>query len=322
MSKKLAFERYYWFHNKIKEGNWPNSKKLSEKFEISQKQAQRDIEFIKYRLKAPLEYDRSKKGYYYSDNFFELPPLWLTEKELLTLIIASKLASTIPERELKNTLYQIIDKIITSNSFNKIDTPSLLKKVSIKNIEYYRIDGKIFQKILSELYNNRALKINYYSPHNKQKTTRLIKPLHLLCYMGRWHLIAYCDMRKDLRNFALSRIKEVEVADQNIDLPQEIPDINEYVNKTFGLLSNDKQIEVCLKFNPDVADWIKEQIWHEAQEVIENKDGSLCLRFYASDFRELKGEILKYGSAVKVLSPKDLKEEIKKEIEKMKKNYT
>jgi predicted DNA-binding transcriptional regulator YafY len=40
-----------------------------------------------------------------------------------------------------------------------------------------------------------------------------------------------------------------------------------------------------------------------------------------ADFREIKHEILKYGSQVEVFSPVTLRNEIKKEIEKMKKVY-
>lgn len=321
MSKKLAFERYYWFHNQVKEGKFPNSQKLSTKFEISPKQAQRDIEFMKDRLFAPLEYDSKKKGYYYLDEKFELPPLWLTEEELLALILATRLASAIPDKSLKISLYQMIDIILTNNSSSKINIQSLLKKVSIKNVEYYKVDEAIFQKVFATLCNENNIKIIYYSPHNKAKSERLVKPLHLLCYMGRWHLIAYCNMRKELRNFALSRIRNIEITDEIIDLPANLPNLKDYVNQTFGLLSNDKHVQVCLEFSSDVSDWIKEQIWHEAQEITENDDGSICLKFPVSDFRELKGEILKYGSAVKVVYPEELKEEIKQEIKKMKKNY-
>mgnify|MGYP000684069034 CR=1 FL=1 len=321
MAKKLAFERYYWFHNQVREGNFPNSQKLSKKFEISIKQAQRDIEFMKDRLLAPLEYDSKRKGYYYLNEKFELPPIWLTEEELFALILATRLASTIPDKHLKNSLYQMIDLILTNNSSNKINIQNLLEKVSVKNIEYYKVDEATFQKVFATLCNQKNIKIIYYSPHNKVKSERLVKPLHLLCYMGRWHLIAYCNMRKELRNFALSRIQHVEVSEELIKMPDNLPNINDYINQTFGLLSNDKHVEVCLKFSSEVSDWIKEQIWHEAQEITENDDGSICLKFHVSDFRELKGEILKYGSAVKVVYPEELKEEIKKEIEKMKKNY-
>lgn len=321
MSKKLAFERYYWFHNQIKEGKYPNSKKLAIQFEISQKQAQRDIDFIRDRLNAPIIYSSAKKGYYYENENYEFPPLWLKEEEFIGLILSYNLARTIPDKKIKNSIYHIIDALITNNSNMKVSIADFLSKVSVKNVEYYKTDESVFQKVIQSLYNDRCLSIEYYSPHKKERTERIIKPLHLLCYMGRWHLIAYCDTRKDLRNFALSRIKNITVTDKKIDIPIDLPDMNDYVNKTFGLMSNEKKIDVCLEFSTDVADWIKEQIWHESQLITENEDGSICLKFYVSDFRELKGEILKYGSAVKVVYPEELKEEIKKEIEKMKKNY-
>jgi len=41
------------FHNEIKKGNYPNTKTLAEKFEITRKTAQRDIEFLRDRMGAP-----------------------------------------------------------------------------------------------------------------------------------------------------------------------------------------------------------------------------------------------------------------------------
>ncbi len=322
MSKKLAFERYYWFHNQIKAGKFPNSKTLAIKFEISQKQAQRDVEFIRDRLNAPLIYDKKRRGYYYESENYELPPLWLKEDDLISLIISYNLTKSIPDKHIKKSLYNIIQSIINKNSNKRINISDFLSKVSVKHIEYYRIDESIFQKVIQSLYYDQNLKIEYYSPHKKEKSERVIKPLHLLCYMGRWHVIAYCNTRKDLRTFALSRIKKIKISDIKIYIPEDIQDVSDYINKTFGLISNNnKGTDVCLEFSAEVADWIKEQIWHEAQIITEKEDGSVCLIFPVTDFLELKGEILKYGSAVKVVYPEELKEEIKKEIEKMKKNY-
>ena len=53
MGKKLSYERYYWFHGQIKTSHYPNARDLAEKFEISQKQGQREIEFMRDRLDAP-----------------------------------------------------------------------------------------------------------------------------------------------------------------------------------------------------------------------------------------------------------------------------
>lgn len=321
MAKKLAYERYCWFHNQVKAGLFPNAKRLAEHFEISHKQAQRDIEFIRDRLGAPLSYNKYRGGYYYEDNTYQLPPIFLNSEELYALILSARLASTIPNKHIKTSIYQVLDKIVANNSSKKINVQQLLKKISVKNIEYYKTDGNIFQTVLYSLYKDKTIRIDYYSPHKKEKTKRVIKPLHLLCYMGRWYLIAFCDIRKELRDFTISRIKGVEEVDINIELPADLPDIKEYIDRTFGLLTGDRHIEVCLEFSPDISDWIAEQVWHESQVVTKNGDGSICLKFPVSDFREIKGEILKFGASVRVLAPEELKEEIKREIEKMKKNY-
>jgi predicted DNA-binding transcriptional regulator YafY len=64
-----ANERIKWFHNKIKNNHYPNSFRIAEKFGISRSQASRDVMFLRNKIKAPILYDSSKKGYYYSKSF-------------------------------------------------------------------------------------------------------------------------------------------------------------------------------------------------------------------------------------------------------------
>ena len=97
--------------------------------------------------------------------------------------------------------------------------------------------------------------------------------------------------------------------------------IKEYIRRNFGLLSKDTCIEVCLRFTPQIVPWVSEQIWHSEQKQAIQSDGSLFLMFTVADLREVKREVLKYGSQVEVLSPVALKEEVRKEIEKMAKIY-
>jgi predicted DNA-binding transcriptional regulator YafY len=322
MSKKLAYERYHWFYGQIKAGRYPNAKKLSEKFEISQKQAQREIEFMRDRLDAPLTYNPNQKGYEFEDASYELPPVWFKEDELLALCLALRLASTLPDRDLKKSLYELLEKFLT---FRFLDSPPSLEdikeKVSVKNIEYYKVDESVFHKVIDSLFRNEPLKISYHTPHKDETTERIIQPLHLLCYMGSWHLIAFCTLKKELRDFALSRIHSIDPVSQAVKLPKGVASVKDYINKNFGLMSGGESIEVCLKFVPEVSHWISEQIWFSGQEVSRNEDGSVCLKFPVADFREVRREILKYGSSVEVLSPKELREEIKQDVYRMSKVY-
>lgn len=56
MGDRLKFERFLWFHERVKATGYPNAAHLSEKFEISPRTAQRDIEFMRDRMFAPLLY--------------------------------------------------------------------------------------------------------------------------------------------------------------------------------------------------------------------------------------------------------------------------
>jgi len=67
MGDQLYLERFVWFDNEARKERFPNASKLAEHFELSVKSAQRTIDHFRDRLLAPLEYDRSYKGYYYTD---------------------------------------------------------------------------------------------------------------------------------------------------------------------------------------------------------------------------------------------------------------
>ena len=69
MSVDFAVERIIWLHKRIKYGYYPNAMRLSERFGISHRQAQRDCDYLRRKLDAPVAFDRSKQGYYYTENF-------------------------------------------------------------------------------------------------------------------------------------------------------------------------------------------------------------------------------------------------------------
>lgn len=69
MSVDFAVERIIWLHKRIKDGYYPNAMRLSERFGISHRQAQRDCDYLRRKLEAPVAFDRSKQGYYYTENF-------------------------------------------------------------------------------------------------------------------------------------------------------------------------------------------------------------------------------------------------------------
>lgn len=71
--------------NMIRYGKYPNSGHLSERFEISVRQACRDIEYLTNTLGAPLVYSAKRRGYHYEDRTYVLPALLLTADDVRTM---------------------------------------------------------------------------------------------------------------------------------------------------------------------------------------------------------------------------------------------
>ena len=75
-----AHDRIQWFHKMVAGNCYPNSIHLAEKFDISHRQAQRDVDFLKTSLNAPLSYSKAKKGYFYESDF-SLPIAFSNEND-------------------------------------------------------------------------------------------------------------------------------------------------------------------------------------------------------------------------------------------------
>ncbi len=136
---------------------------------------------------------------------------------------------------------------------------------------------------LAARFGDKALKLTYRSPYKNGTTERTIRPLHLLCYMGNWHLIAYCGLRKDIRDFAVSRIQAVSPCAETLSLPPNLPPIKEYIRRNFGVIAGKRSADVVL-------------------------------RFPVLGFVEVIREILKYGADVEVIEPVKLHDAIKEKI--------
>jgi predicted DNA-binding transcriptional regulator YafY len=320
MGIKNVYERFIWFDHQARSKKYPNSTALGKQFEISTKTAQRDIDFMRNRLHCPLRYDKKEKGYYYEDATFSLPMTYLSSIELSSLMIARKMLRDLSGGYLGEELSSILIKITSvltrhAGLDEKMDEP-----FTFHMIEYSPTSEKVFRTVWEGCLKRRSLSFVYYSPAMEESRERRVDPYHLLNYMGTWHLIGYCHLRQEIRDFSLSRISEPRLLEGAFQLPVEF-DFQEYFLSTFGLYKGKSKEKVTLRFSPGKSKWIKDQIWHKDQKVNHLKDGSMEISFPVSDFSEIQREVLKHGSDVEVIKPKALRRLIKSEAQAIVRKY-
>jgi predicted DNA-binding transcriptional regulator YafY len=313
MGDQLYLERFVWFDNEARRERFPNASKLGEHFEIAPKTAQRSIDHFRDRLLAPLEYDQSHKGYYYTDPTFQLPVIRISEEELLALLISRKLITEASAGSLADELGSVSNRLgaLLAANLPGRATPEDAFSFRWKNISL--TDPQTFKVVTSALLQGKLLTFCYYSPTSSTCTMRTVEPHHMVNYMGNWHLIAFCHLRNDWRDFVLGRMTlcSVEGTAFNIRAKEEW---QPYLQDTFGIFQNHKIFNVVLRFTPERARWIRGEMWHEAQTEEVQENGSLILTVPASHEQEIMMEILKHGSHVEVLEPGWLREKVVKEL--------
>ena len=309
-------ERTLWFDQRVRAGKYPNAAGLARHWEISNKTAQRTIAFIRDRLCAPLEYDASKKGYHYSEPNYFLPFLQVTQEEILSILLARNLLSHAAGGFISRSIGKLHRKL-----FAEIETVGLTEERMDESFSaawngYSPTQGETFRRVTSALLERRLLSFTYRAPSSGQTTRRIAEPHHLQHYMGDWILIAWCRLRQDWRKLFLSRMEDGTILEGSFEFR---PAINwQHLREgAFGIFQGGQSVWVTLRFNPFRARWIEGQYWHPGQRITKNVDGGLDLSIPVSDFREIKMKILQFGADVEVISPTELREEIRTEIERM-----
>jgi predicted DNA-binding transcriptional regulator YafY len=320
MGIKNIYERFIWFDSQVRRKKYPNAISLAEQFEISSKTAQRDIDFMRDRLLCPMEYDSSQKGYYYCDDTYSLAMVYLSSEELSALLIAREMLKDISNGCIGEEISSIVNKITNVPSKHMADGNDLDDNFSFQLIEYSPIPENILKIVLDACLKRRRLHFTYASPARGEKSQRTVDPYHLFNYMGTWHLVSYCHIRGMIRDFVLGRMTDLRILDDDFEKPSDF-DIKKYFHSSFGIYKGHSKTEVTLRFSPEKAKWIKDQVWHRNQKSRSLKDGSLELSFPVAEFSEIKMEILKHGDKVEVVKPKALRDLIKTEAFNISKIY-
>jgi predicted DNA-binding transcriptional regulator YafY len=320
MGEQLFLERFVWFDSEVRRGRYPNATRLADKFEIATKSAQRSIDYFRDRLQAPLEYEPSRKGYFYTDPTFQLPVIRISEEELLALLISRKLITEASAGSLADELGRVSSRL---GSLLAASLPGRARPEDAFSFRWKAIsptDPLTFKVVTSSLLQGKLLSFCYYSPTASNCTMRTVEPHHMVNYMGNWHLVAFCRLRNDWRDFVLGRMTLCSVDGAAFEFrPREewLPCLRD----TFGIFQNRECFNVVLRFTPERSRWVRGELWQEgeSEEVLEN--GSLVKTIPASHGAEILMEILRHGSHVEVLEPNWLREKVVEELSAAVRNY-
>ncbi|HEY8464458.1 MAG TPA: HTH domain-containing protein, partial [Bacillota bacterium] len=149
-TSRSALVRIWTIYALIKNKQYPDCRKLAAKLEVSPRTIERDIELLRDRMQAPLEYDRLRRGYYFTKEF-SMPTPRLTEGEIISLFLGLKLMSQVEGLTYQTELSSLREKLeCLLGSAGKLSGPQLEKFISF-DIEPLRGEDRRVAEYLSGL---------------------------------------------------------------------------------------------------------------------------------------------------------------------------
>lgn len=197
---------------------------LEEKFNISERTIFRDLKALE-ESGVPLSFEKSK-GYYILDKYF-LPPLAFSIDEAKSFIFVEQLAKKYTDKKIYQSFASALEKIK-----NKLKESQLEGIESLESKVGAYIDNNYTPKHLhtaEQACSNQQILLIHYQDIKGKETERMIEPIGITFYSQSWHLIAYCQMREDYRDFSLQRIKKIHVTSNTFKGNRLT--LNEYIKK-------------------------------------------------------------------------------------------
>jgi predicted DNA-binding transcriptional regulator YafY len=248
------------------------------------------------------------------EGFSNIPALGFSATELMALTFSRNLLKPLDGTEIQASLNSALNKVAAAlppQGHEYVRGMEQIFSVGLGPHKSYRQHKNTIDTISQAIDKRRTAQMRYYSASRDQTSRREVDPYHLWFAGGGLYLIAYCRLRKDVRLFAVERIRSITLTDHPYQMPLGF-NVQEYVQDALNVMRG-RRIEVELLFSKKAAAWVRDKTWHPSQETTSLKDGRLKMTLKVADNDELVGWILSFGGQVKVLRPEALRERVKAE---------
>jgi predicted DNA-binding transcriptional regulator YafY len=287
---------------------------LAREFEVNVRTAYRDLDFLRDSWRVPVEFDRAKGTYRLTEPYADLPPVSLSQGELIALYFAEKVVrqyrGTPFEADLVSAFRKIQDLLPQEV---RVSPDALDAYLSLDLGPLRTPDAEVFRALLAAQRHRRKLLVRYRSLSSNRTTQRRIHPYHVFNNRGDWYVVAWDEPRKEPRIFALHRIRRATPSTETYAVPKDF-DFRRYMAEAFSIIKGGRPVEVAIRFSPRQARWMRERKWHRTARVQEALDGGLVLRLKVAETSEIKRWVLQFGTEATVLNPASLRKQIEKEL--------
>jgi predicted DNA-binding transcriptional regulator YafY len=313
--------RMDYIHQQIAAGRFPNCTKLAQEIEVAAKTIQRDITFMQKQRGLPIEYDKVRHGFYYTEPVSDFPALRLSRGELVSLFVAKKALEPLRGSHLHGLVAEAFAKVAdacpdeVSVSWDELDAA-----FSSSNSGVVLADAVLFGQLVDAVMGRYEITFDYKTLKGRNEELRRVQPYHVGRMNDGWYVIANDLARKAMRTFALPRMKSLEVTKTRFIRSKDF-DISEHLSTGLGVWSykggDAMSYDVVVRLVGWAAQVVRERVWHRSQKIALEADGAVLFSATVSGLEEMTRWVLGWGSQAVVLEPNALVTRVREEVAAM-----
>ena len=328
LNKKML-ERVIIMHNLIKSGVYPNINHIRRHYleqtgysTLGEATVYRDIDALRVYFGAPLEFDRGKNGYYYTDETWDLALNNISAKDVFYLAAVKTLLANFSDTPLYGEISQVIDFVIDTQMSGR---SALLDRIAIPPTPKVVIDQENWNIIMNALRENKIIEFDYNGRWNTSTTHRKVRPYQILlddgmCFLFGWDENAEKGKGGE-RLFYINRVKNLTETGSRFQLPERHDFASRCSGGRFGAFIDSHPTRYEIAFYGSSRQYVKDCIWTEDQVITDNDEtDTTTIRFTTSQSLKVMEWVLAQGKNARPLAPDGFVKWWKDEIRGMMKN--
>lgn len=278
------------------------AQQIADKFSISLRTVYRDVHALQ-EAGVPV-IGEAGTGYSLMEGY-KLPPVMFNQDEATALLTAAKLMQSKTDANSMRHYTSALDKIkavlrlAEKDHIEEIDEH--IAVIHHPAFQYETPAELHLQPILKAIANAVVIEINYDSIDKNETTCRKIEPVGLYNLGNHWHLIAFCRLRNDYRNFRTDRIVKLICTDETVSKTH--PPLQEFINK----MSAQREVrKVVIEVEPGIVKYFGEQKYYNGFVKDEVAGNYVRMTFLCGSLTGFARWFMIFGDKAKIIEPLEL----------------
>lgn len=286
------------------------AKQISEKLEINIRTVYRYIDVLS-ASGVPIISDTGHNGGYSLLNNFIKAPLFFDIEEQKSLLHAAILA--------KENGYFLDEALEKATSKLKMYSNQKQEETLIKHLvafEVIRPMGKIsiesiLQKLENSIVNEQSVEINYRTGREEKSKRRIINPYGIVHWNNNWYIVAYCQMRNEIRSFRVDRVSSVIETSNTFNRPKEFSASEFFIKGIITEIKGENDLtSLVVEGSINALDGLC-QHWFLSYYLKERTPNKAMFRLQEEVVSTyIPNILLPYGKSIQIIEPSNLKDKM------------